>query len=79
MYCINYGVHLAKNYNKKFGVLFILYPSILDATLRQYDFMIRGLIKIEKSLRDLNIPFFIRFGEPLNILKSFIKEKRVCF
>ncbi|MBC7195086.1 MAG: deoxyribodipyrimidine photo-lyase [Caldisericia bacterium] len=78
-FCINYGVHLAKKYNKKFGVLFILYPSFLDATLRQYDFMIKGLIKIEKSLRDLNIPFFIRFGEPLNILKSFIKEKRVCF
>jgi deoxyribodipyrimidine photo-lyase len=77
--CINYGLDLARKYNKNFAILFILYPTFLNATLRQYDFMIKGLIKIQRRLKDLNIPFFIRFGEPLRTILDFIKEKRVCF
>lgn len=45
-------------------VVFTLAPSFLGATLRHYDFMLKGLQEVETALRDLNIPFFLLQGEP---------------
>jgi deoxyribodipyrimidine photolyase len=50
-----YGFMLSKKYNKKFGVLFNIFSSFLDATIRQFDFMIKGLIELEENI----IPPFI--------------------
>jgi deoxyribodipyrimidine photo-lyase len=50
-----YGFMLSKKYNKKFGVLFNIFSSFLDATIRQFDFMIKGLIELEENI----IPPFV--------------------
>lgn len=75
--CIYYGLFLSKKYNKKFGILFNIFPSFLDASLRQFDFMIKGLIEIEESLNELGIPFFVLSGSTKENILNFIKEKRV--
>jgi deoxyribodipyrimidine photolyase len=47
--------------NKVFplAVVFNLVPSFLNATRRQYAFMLKGLQIVEQQLKDLNIPFFL--------------------
>lgn len=75
--CILYGIELSLKYNKKFGVLFNVFPSFLDSTIRQYDFMIKGLIEIENKLGDFGIPFFLLFGDPVLNIFNFIKDKKV--
>lgn len=55
-------------------VCFCLVPSFLDATLRQYDFMIKGLKELEKDLEEKNIPFILLTGEPENEIPLFIDK-----
>lgn len=76
-FCVIYGIELSLKYNKKFGVLFNIFPSFLDSTIRQYDFMIKGLIEIEKKFKDFGIPFFLLFGDPVLNISNFIKDKKV--
>lgn len=59
---------------KDLVVVFSLVSEFLDATLRQYDFMIKGLMEIEKELSKYSIPFFILLGEPDTEIPKFIKE-----
>jgi len=75
--CIYYGLLLSQKYNKKFGILFNIFPSFLDASLRQFDFMIKGLMEVEENLNELGIPFFVLSGKPTENILKFIKEKRV--
>ncbi|MCX8095733.1 MAG: deoxyribodipyrimidine photo-lyase [Caldisericia bacterium] len=75
--CIIYGIELSKKYNKNFGVLFNVFPTFLDSTIRQYDFMLKGLIEVERKLGEFGIPFFLLFGDPVENILNFIKEKRV--
>ena len=44
-----------------------------QATLRQYDFMIRGLQEVEKELAKLHIPMYCLIGNPEHELIQFIK------
>ena len=46
------------------GVVFCLVPDFLKATIRQYDFMLRGLEEIEKELAENNISFALLTGSP---------------
>ena len=43
---------------------FCLAPGFIGATLRQYDFMLRGLREVAASLDLLGIPFALRLGDP---------------
>jgi len=43
-------------------VVFCLVPKFLDATLRHFDFMIRGLREVEENLRKARVPFHLRMG-----------------
>jgi deoxyribodipyrimidine photo-lyase len=45
-------------------VAFCLAPSFLGATLRQYDFMLRGLAEVEAGLGALGMPFIVLSGDP---------------
>lgn len=74
---IYYGIKLSKKYNKKFAILYNIFPSFLDATIRQYDFFIKGLIEIENNLKILGVQFFVIFGNPKEEILKFVKEKRV--
>ncbi len=55
-------------------VVFCLVDNFLEATERQYMFMIRGLKEVEKYLERLNIPFVLLTGKPGNEIPKFIKE-----
>ena len=54
-------------------VLFNLVPDFLEATIRQYGFMLKGLNEVETELSNYNIPFFITVGKPEEKVPHFIK------
>ena len=57
-----YAQELAIKGNGRLSVVFCLNPKFLGATLRQYDFMLKGLEETAEELRDHNINFIILFG-----------------
>ncbi len=71
-----YARYLAEEYKAPLAVIFCLVPSYLDATLRQYDFMIRGLKQVEKKLKTLNVPFYLLMGEPKIEIPAFLKKQK---
>ncbi len=72
-----YAQQLALELQTPLAVVFTLAPAFLDATLRQYGFMLRGLQQLSQRLAALNIPFFLLRGEPVEQVCRFIREKRV--
>lgn len=54
-------------------VLFCLAPSFLGATVRQYDFMLKGLHEVERNLERMNIPFYLLEGSPDKTIPDFLK------
>ncbi len=70
-----FAKEVAEEKNQEIAVVFFLTSPFLGATSRQYDFMLRGLMEIEASLNNLNIPFFIEIGDPLNIAHPFFIKK----
>jgi deoxyribodipyrimidine photo-lyase len=55
-------------------VVFCLVPDFLGATLRHYDFMIRGISETSKSLEKKSIPFFLRIGDPAAEIPLFVQK-----
>ena len=58
------------------GVVFSLAPRFLNATSRQYGFMLKGLREVESRLAALNIPFFLLIGSPEQELPTFMAQHR---
>ena len=56
-------------------VLFCLVPEFLNATTRQYSFMLRGLREVEQNLLAKNILFFMPTGLPGKTIPEFM---RIC-
>ena len=65
--------HLAEEMDCGLSVVFTLADSFQGATLRHYDFMLRGIQEVATGLRKLNIPFFILQGDPPEKLLEFSK------
>jgi len=57
-------------------VVFCLQKTFLGAQKRVFDFMIQGLMQVELDLIDLNIPFVILQGNPVEEMSSFVNK--VC-
>ena len=55
-------------------VVFCLVPSFLNATIRQYAFMMKGLEELESDLKKKNIPFYLLTGFPEQEVPAFIEE-----
>lgn len=72
-----YARQLADKMNAPLCVVFNLVPEFLDATIRQYEFMLKGLELVEKSLRKLNIPMFLLMGKPGKTIPDFIQKHKV--
>ena len=62
--------------NRPLAVVFNLVPDFLEATIRQYGFMLKGLAELVKELEKYNIPFFLLSGKPEEKIPSLIKEKK---
>ena len=69
-----YAQKLALEKNTPLLVIFNLVTDFLEATLRQYAFMINGLKELELELRKYSIPFHLLQGKPENKIPVFIKE-----
>lgn len=66
--------NLAFEHKKPLLVIFCLAPVFLDATIRQYDFMIQGLQGVEKDLAKLSIPFKLLLGDPVTEIPKYISS-----
>ena len=74
-----YAQQLAIEKKLPLVVIFNLVPDFLEATIRQYGFMLRGLQQVEIELIQFNIPFFLLTGKPEVSIPEFIKEKNASF
>ena len=59
-----FAQELALLQRKPLMVLFCLVPGFLNATMRQYVFMLKGLEEVARSLGTKNIPFYLGAGTP---------------
>ncbi len=55
-------------------VVFCLVPHFLEATIRQYGFMLKGLQELETSLHKKNIPFVLAPGNPEEQIPRLVKK-----
>ena len=67
-----FAEQLALENHQTLIVAFNLVLSCPDATLRHYDFMLKGLMQTEQKFEALNIPFFILAGAPEAEVPRFI-------
>ena len=65
---------LALEKKKSLVVVFNLVPDFLEATIRQYGFMLKGLEEIERELSKYNITFFLLSGSPDEEIPTFLKK-----
>jgi deoxyribodipyrimidine photo-lyase len=63
--------------NVPLGVIFCLVPRFLDATMRQYGFMLKGLQAVERILGEKDVPFFLLTGSPAGEIPTFVKTHGV--
>ena len=75
---LNYAQAIAKDKNIPLKIIFNLVPKFLEATLRQYDFMLTGLKEVENQARSLNIPFYVLFGDPIHNIPEFVNKHSAC-
>ena len=65
---------LAIEKKKSLVVVFNFVPDFLEATIRQYGFMLKGLQEVEKELSKYNIPFFLTLGKPEEEIPELLKN-----
>ena len=73
-----YAKQLADKLKSPLAVAFNLVPEFLEATIRQYEFMLKGLKQVERDLRKLNIPMFLLQGEPEITIPAFMKKYKAA-
>jgi len=71
-----FAEQLSRQNNQPLIVAFNLVPSYPEATLRHYDFMLKGLMQVEKQLEALNIPFLVLSGNPEREIPRFTASCR---
>jgi deoxyribodipyrimidine photo-lyase len=76
-WALAHAIELAENNDQTVIVVFALAPAFPGATWRHYDFMLKGLRKVDEQLTRLNIPFYMLLGEPSETLPTFIRQHRV--
>ncbi|KAL1529069.1 hypothetical protein AB1Y20_000031 [Prymnesium parvum] len=69
---------LALQHDVPLSVVFCLVPHFLQATIRQYGFMLRGLEEVEAQLAQLSLPFTLLRGWPAQTLPQFARDHQVC-
>jgi deoxyribodipyrimidine photo-lyase len=72
-----YAQELAITREAPLLVVFCLVPTFLDATIRQYGFMLKGLREADITLRDHAISFSVLPGSPEHVLPRFLTEQHV--
>ena len=73
-----YAQKLALLQRKPLVVVFCLVPHFLEATIRQYGFMLKGLQELETSLLKKNIPFVMAAGSADEQIPQMVKKLRAA-
>ncbi len=68
---------LAIKYRSPLAVVFCLAPKFLEATIRHYGMMLKGLKQIESALDEKQLPFFLLLGSPKIEITNFVKKYNV--
>lgn len=76
-WALAWAIEIAEDINQPVMVIFTLTNDFLGATWRQYDFLLKGLKKVESMLMSLNITFFVLIGNPVKVIPQFIKQNRI--
>jgi deoxyribodipyrimidine photo-lyase len=71
-----YAQNIAIEKNVPLFIIFNLIPNFLEATIRQYGFMLKGLEDVEVESKRFNIPFFVLLGKPEDEIPKFVKKVR---
>jgi len=71
-----YASELAVEIKSPLIVVFSLVNKFLGATIRQYDFMLKGLKEIEIKLSGKKIPFVVLVGNPEKIIPEFVNKQK---
>ncbi|MCX8110171.1 MAG: deoxyribodipyrimidine photo-lyase [Syntrophorhabdaceae bacterium] len=69
-----YAQEIALKMQRPLVVVFCLVDNFLGATKNQYAFMIKGLMELERTLVQKNIPLYILQGNPVSELSIFTKK-----
>ena len=73
-HAFHYAQQTAIDMKVPFIVVFNLVPRFLEATIRQFGFMLKGLEQVEKKCLDLNIDFRLLKGDPTINIPNFIEQ-----
>lgn len=69
-----YSLKIADEHNVPMGIAFCLVPEYLNASLRQYAFMIKGLQELESRVKSMGIGFHLLEGFPEVEFPRFLHE-----
>lgn len=79
----NWALLAAQDYAIKkqvpFFVVFNLINNFLNAGVRQFGFLLRGLKELKDELAEFNIPFILLNGEPDETIPRFVKENNISY
>ncbi|UCH81279.1 MAG: deoxyribodipyrimidine photo-lyase [Nitrospiraceae bacterium] len=73
-----YAQRIALQQKSPLVVAFCLVPHFLEATIRQYGFMLRGLQELEAGLHEKNISFVLTAGSPEEQIPRLVKKLKVA-
>ncbi len=72
-----FASQMAIENSSSLAVVFCLVDDFLNAALRQYAFMIKGLQLVEAKLKERNIPFYLLIGKPESEIPKFCFKNNI--
>jgi deoxyribodipyrimidine photo-lyase len=72
-----FAQELALQQKKPLMVMFCLVPGFLNATMRQFAFMVKGLEEVSRTLGTRNIPFYLGTGTPEQMVPNVIQRYNI--
>ena len=63
--------------NVPLHICFCIMPSFLNASIRYYKFLLKGLMQVEKECQELDINFHLLKGEPNVSILNFVKTHKM--
>jgi deoxyribodipyrimidine photo-lyase len=72
-----YAQEFATKHDQPLIIVFNLFPRFLDATLRQFDFMLKGLAETSEKAAKKKFPFYIFQGYPEETIATFIEQNNI--
>ncbi|ESO88680.1 hypothetical protein LOTGIDRAFT_125833 [Lottia gigantea] len=72
-----YAQRLALKMEVPLHVCFCLVPKFLEATIRHFEFMLKGLEEVEEECRNLDISFHLLIGYAKDVLPEFVGKNKM--